>query len=138
MTDHDTLKLAGCAAELIRRVGLVLDAMTAIGYPMMVTDGLRTVGQQQALYALGRTSAGAIVTNADGLPVSQGGHGRSNHQAAIDGFGHACDCAFVVNGSPSWDARLPWKAYGAIAEALGLKWGGDWAALHDLPHVELP
>lgn len=138
MTDHDTQKLSGCAPELIRRVGLVLDAMQALGFPMMVTDGVRTLAQQQALYAKGRTVPGAIVTNADGMPVEQGGHGRSNHQTKIDGFGHACDCCFLVDGSPSWDARLPWKAYGACAAALGLKWGGDWASLHDLPHVELP
>ena len=44
----------------------------------------------------------------------------------------------MVNGYASWDARLPWKVYGAMGEALGLTWGGSFAKLHDLPHLELP
>jgi peptidoglycan LD-endopeptidase CwlK len=109
----------------------ILAAMAAIGYPMMVTDTLRTVEEQQALFAKGRTAPGPIVTKADGIVK------RSNHQAHADGLGHAVDCCFVVNDQPSWDARLPWKAYGALAEALGFSWGGNWMTLHDLPHIEL-
>lgn len=108
----------------------ILAAMDALGFPMMVTDTLRTTEEQQALYAKGRTQPGPIVTNADGLTT------RSNHQAHGDGLGHAVDCCFVVDGKPSWDARLPWKVYGACAEALGFTWGGSWTALHDLPHIE--
>lgn len=110
----------------------ILTAMAALGYPMLVTDTLRTAEEQAALYAQGRTTPGPIVTNADGIIK------KSNHQAHSDGLGHAVDCAFLVNGQPSWDARLPWKTYGACAEALGFIWGGAWNSLHDLPHVELP
>jgi len=106
----------------------ILAAMAAIGYPMMVTDTLRTTAEQQKLYAQGRTAPGPIVTRSDGLIK------RSNHQAQPDGFGHAVDCCFVVSGAPSWDYHLPWKAYGALAEALGFHWGGDFG---DMPHVEL-
>ena len=127
----DTEKLEGCHPLLIAKVLLVLRAMGELGFTMMVSDGLRTLERQRTLYAQGRTVPGPIVTNADGVEK------QSNHQKKIDGFGHAVDCCFVVNGKPSWDAHLPWKAYGACAEALGLKWGGDWASLHDLPHVEL-
>lgn len=110
----------------------ILAAMAALGFPMMVTDTLRTTEEQQALYAKGRTQPGPIVTNADGVIK------RSNHQAHADGLGHAVDCCFVVDGHASWDARMPWKVYGACAEALGLTWGGTWTALHDLPHIEAP
>jgi peptidoglycan L-alanyl-D-glutamate endopeptidase CwlK len=120
------------APALREGVPKILEAMAAIGYPMLVTDTLRTTEEQQALYAQGRTAPGPIVTNADGVLK------RSNHQAHIDGFGHAVDCCFLVNGQPSWDARLPWKAYGALAEALGFTWGGHWDRLVDLPHLELP
>lgn len=132
MTPHDTAKLTGVHPLLIEKVGFVLDAMSALGFPMMVTDGLRTVEQQRALYAQGRSAPGHVVTYADGTEK------RSNHQAKIDKFGHAVDCCFVINGVPSWDHSLPWKAYGAAAEALGLEWGGTWQKLADLPHVELP
>ena len=118
------------------RVGVpkILAAMAAIGYPMMVTDTIRTEVEQVALYAQGRTKPGPIVTNADGIIK------KSNHQLHEDGFGHAVDCCFIVTGAPSWDVHLPWAAYGALAKALGFKWGGDWSSLHDLhdlPHIEI-
>lgn len=132
MTDRDREKLAGVHPQLVEKLARVLAAMDALGHQMIVTDGLRTVEQQRALYAKGRTAPGAIVTNADGTEK------RSNHQKRLDGFGHAVDCCFLVDGKPSWDAHLPWKVYGAAAESLGLIWGGSWRSLHDLPHVELP
>lgn len=104
--------------------------MNALGFPMMVTQGVRTAQEQIALYAKGRTLPGAIVTYTDGLLK------KSNHQLKEDGFGHAFDCAFLVEGKPSWDLHLPWQTYGACGKALGLKWGGDWERLHDLPHLE--
>lgn len=112
---------------------MILAAMAEIGYPMMVTDTIRTADEQKVLFAKGRSIPGSIVTNCDGIIK------RSNHQLHADGFGHAVDCCFVVNGAPSWDEHLPWKAYGALGVALGLAWGGDWptGSLHDLPHLEL-
>ena len=132
MTDADLKKLTGVHPDLIARLDRVLSAMTALGFPMMVTDGVRTLERQRALYAQGRTAPGAIVTHADGVEK------RSNHQPKLDKLGHAVDCAFVVDGKPSWNVSLPWHAYGAAAEAVGLKWGGNFSTLHDLPHVELP
>jgi peptidoglycan L-alanyl-D-glutamate endopeptidase CwlK len=131
VTDRDRQRLAGVSPILIERLDRVLVAMAALGFPMMPTDGLRTVEQQRALYAQGRSAPGPIVTYADGVEK------KSNHQAHTDGMGHAVDCCFLIDGKPSWDAHLPWKVYGAAAEALGLKWGGHWDRLSDLPHVEL-
>lgn len=132
MTDRDRQKLAGVHPLLVEKVTRLLAAMDVLGFPMLVTDGVRAVAQQQALYAQGRSAPGHIVTYADGVEK------RSNHQPRLDTFGHAVDCCFLVNGQPSWDVGLPWKAYGAAAEALGLRFGGSFINLHDLPHVELP
>lgn len=125
-------RLLGVHPRLVDRISKVLDAMAALGYPMMVTSGVRTDQQQQALYAQGRTAPGAIVTKLDGVKK------RSNHQPKGDGWGYAVDCAFIVSGKPSWRDDLPWGAYGACAKALGLRWGGDWVGFVDRPHVELP
>lgn len=127
MTD----KLIGVHPVLAQKIRVVLDKMAASGFPMMVTDGVRTTAQQALLYAQGRTAPGHIVTNCDGI------HKRSNHQPHADGLGHAVDCCFVVDGHPSWDARLPWKAYGKALQDEGIVWGGSWTSLHDLPHAEL-
>ena len=131
-------KLAGVHPDLVRKVHTILGAMAARGYPMIVTDGVRTAQQQIMLYAKGRSAPGRIVTHADGLKK------RSNHQVRLPpslyaGFGCAVDCCFLdEKGRPTWDIRYPWADYGAEARALGLVWGGDWKALRDMPHIELP
>jgi hypothetical protein len=128
MTD----KLRGVHPKLVEIVTGIIRAMHERGYTMTVTDGVRTVAQQQALYAKGRTAPGGIVTNADGIVK------KSNHQPHSDGLGHAVDMCFVVNGQPSWDASLPWSLYGQIAKNEGCVWGGDWHSISDRPHIELP
>lgn len=127
-------KLATVEPEMARRVRLVLEAMDRLGLPMTVTDGKRTVAQQQALYAQGRTKPGKKVTDADGVRV------LSNHQS-----GRAVDCTFLnEKGQPHWpETPSAWAAYGAAAKAVGLLWGGDWKDKKgrpkpDNPHVELP
>ncbi len=122
-------KLDGVKPELVAKVQAIIAAMGELGFVMIVTDGVRTTEQQQALYAQGRTKPGPIVTQADGMEH------RSNHQAR-GGFGYAVDCCFVVDGKPSWDESLPWVLYGAMAETLGLTWGGGWKH-PDRPHIEL-
>ncbi len=125
-------KLAGVHPTLVAKIGALAVALDAVGHPIVVTAGVRTTEQQQALYAQGRTEVGSIVTEDDGVVH------RSNHQVHDDGFGHAVDCAFVVDGEPSWDPHLPWTIYGSLAMLIGLHWGGTWTTPHDLPHVELP
>lgn len=94
---------------------------------MRVTDGLRTVQEQNDLYAQGRTAPGRVVTNARG--------GSSWHN-----YGLAADITFMDEaGTPHWNtngeyAQL-WQRYGRTAEGHGLEWGGDWR-FQDLPHVE--
>src|SRR6476660_3761145 len=131
-TESAMNKLEGVHPELIDKVHRILMAMSSLGHPMVVTDGVRTAEEQHALYEQGRTKPGKIVTNADGYAK------KSNHQPHEDGLGHAVDCAFVdEHGRPTWDDSKPWAAYGACAKALGLAYGGDWAALKDRPHIEL-
>ena len=63
--DHitrDHQRLLGCHPDLVQAVMAVLDAMDVLGFPMMVTEGLRSTARQQELYAQGRTTPGHIVT----------------------------------------------------------------------------
>lgn len=130
MTDRDYARLAGVHPDLIAALTVVLAAMALAGTPMFVVQGVRTVQQQQALYAQGRTLPGHIVTQRDGIKR------KSNHQPHEDGLGHAVDCAFIGPG-PFADTH-PWDQYGTLCEAQGLTWGGRWVGLVDRPHVELP
>ena len=103
----------------------VLDAMAANGTPMRITDGLRTTGQQVALWQQGRYGdTRARVTQMDGV------HRRSLHQD-----GRAVDCCFL--GPEPYSESHPWGKYGDEVKRAGLVWGGDWRR-PDRPHAELP
>lgn len=125
-------RIAQCHPVLIRKLLKVLAAMEALGFPMTVVQGTRTLEQQQALYEQGRTKPGNIVTNADGV------HVKSNHQIKDDGYGYAVDCVFLKEGGVDWSDDLPWATYGRCGTAVGLRWGGDWKNPVDRPHLELP
>ncbi|MBP3951118.1 M15 family metallopeptidase [Bacillus suaedae] len=94
------------------------------GIYVQITHGLRTISEQNALYAKGRTATGSIVTNA------KGGYSYHNFGLAID---------FVVlnsDGSANWTVDNRWRRMGAIGEALGLEWGGSWTSFKDYPHFQ--
>ena len=102
----------------------LLSAAKAEGIDLVVTQGLRTMEEQAALYAQGRTAPGPIVTNAK--------PGSSWHN-----FGLAFDVAVVQGGKVTWptDEAL-WQKIGAIGKAQGLIWGGDFESFKDRPHFQ--
>lgn len=94
------------------------------GMDMQANFGFRTVAEQNALYAQGRTQPGNIVTRTPG--------GSSWHN-----YGLAVDVVFsTANGQPSWPEDGNWTRYGEIAQGLGLEWGGAWRTFVDRPHIE--
>lgn len=105
------------------------------GIAIKIGECYRTVAEQDAFYAQGRTKPGNIVTNAKGSSYS------SQHQWGIafdfylkmdvDGDGSVSDDAFN-------DSKGHFKKVAAIAKSLGLAWGGDWKSLEDKPHLYLP
>jgi hypothetical protein len=100
-----------------------------------ISECVRTVAEQDALYAKGRTAAGSIVTNAKGSSYS------SMHQWGVafdfylimdvDGDGKTSDDAYN-NASGLFDK------VGKIGQELGLEWGGSWTSIKDRPHFQLP
>lgn len=91
-------------------------------YPRM-SQGLRTIEEQNALYAIGRTRAGQIVTN------SKGGQSWHNYACAFD-------LVFILTGG-SVDFVVS-KEIGDLGASCGLEWGGNWASFSDKPHFQLP
>jgi peptidoglycan L-alanyl-D-glutamate endopeptidase CwlK len=97
-----------------------------------IVQGLRTIDEQNALYAQGRTAAGAIVTNAKG--------GQSTHN-----YGTSIDIAILFkdeNGIYQYDDKKSWlvgnnhKKIQSIFKNNGWTWGGDFKSLKDFPHFE--
>lgn len=107
------------AIELIKRAH-------AQGIYVLITQGFRSIAEQNELYAQGRTKPGKIVTNAKG--------GYSYHN-----FGLAFDVVIQnADGSLCWSvADKRWKTVGAIGKSIGLEWGGDWRKFPDYPHFQL-
>lgn len=112
----------GLDPEFSRRLHGFEQKLAEKGIKVVLTWGFRSIAQQDALYAKGRTAPGSIVTKARG--------GYSWHN-----FGLAADYAFVVNGKVTWNG--PWDVFGRIARLCGLEWGGDWKKMTDRPHVQM-
>jgi len=94
------------------------------GLDILITQGLRTYAEQDALYAQGRTKPGKIVTNARG--------GQSYHN-----FGLAFDYVLIENGKAVWEVNSKWKRFASICKAKGFEWGGDWKSFKDYPHLQM-
>lgn len=109
---------------VFRTAQKVLKEMGKMGYDVMVYQGYRSIEEQDALYAQGRTKPGAKVTNARG--------GDSFHN-----YGVAIDIVFVVNGKPSWSNNHAWKTLGNVGKKHGFEWGGDWTDFPDRPHFQM-
>lgn len=100
-----------------------------------IGECVRTVAEQDALYAQGRTKPGKIVTNAKGSSYS------SMHQ-----WGVAVD--FYLNMDVDGDGKISDDAFnnatglfnkvGKLGQSIGLEWGGSWKSLTDMPHFQLP
>lgn len=122
-------------------VEVMKKAITDSPYDFTIIQGLRTVADQKALYAQGRTKPGKIVTYCDGVKYP------SNHQAKPDGYGHAIDIVIVDKTKKDgfdWDTTSKYKKVAdhvlAVAKELGInvKWGGNWSEKkRDDPHFEL-
>jgi hypothetical protein len=92
------------------------------GIVIIPVQTLRTIEEQNKLYAQGRTIAGKIVTNAKG--------GASYHN-----YGLAFDVAVVENGKINWTPVL-YDKVGEIGKSIGLEWGGDFKKIKDKPHFQ--
>lgn len=117
------------------KVDQLIQLCRSKGIEIGISECVRTVAEQDALYAKGRTIPGNIVTNAKGASYS------SMHQ-----WGVAFD--FYLKMDVDKDGKTSDDAYnnathlfdkvGQLGKSIGLEWGGDWKSIKDLPHFQLP
>ncbi len=122
-------RLAKVHPALAARAKAMVELLAQGGTEILITQGLRTWEEQDALYSKGRTSPPigkqSIVTNAKG--------GQSYHN-----FGLAVDIVVLDSiGKADWDTNHPgWAAAAKTGKSVGLAWGGDWKSFKDLPHFQ--
>jgi peptidoglycan L-alanyl-D-glutamate endopeptidase CwlK len=102
-------------------------------YRFSITCGHRSIEDQKKLFAQGRTTPGAIVTNADGV------NNLSPHNYEPS---KAFDFYVIVNGSITWDKKYyieMGEYFKKVAKEMeiAIEYGGDWPNLRDYPHVQI-
>lgn len=98
---------------------------------------LRTVKEQDELFAQGRTKPGKRVTNA------KGGQSYHNYGLAIDivllvdkdGNGTKKSASWDTKGDFDGDRKSDWVEIVTIFKRYGWEWGGDWKFV-DAPHFQ--
>lgn len=113
---------------------------------VLIHSGYRSHAEQQTIYDRGRTTPGEPCKH-NGVPVAVGtcpthpfGATATN---ALPGsswhnFGCAIDLVFCnAKGQPTWPDGNNWARNGALAQANGLTWGGNWTN-PDTPHIQNP
>ena len=105
-----------------RAADAVVAEMKRHGHPVRIVEGFRTLERQTELYNQGRTTPGAVVTNAKA--------GQSLHN-----YGVAVDFVFRREGYNASDTL--WALLGDVGKKQGFEWGGDWNGFVDRPHFEM-
>lgn len=99
----------------------ITEAENFLNITLRVTQGMRTFGEQQELYDMGRTKPGKIVTKAK--------PGASYHQ-----YGLAVDLVQLIGKQVDWDFDM--ASLVPFALKYGIEWGGHWVGFKDLPHFQ--
>ncbi len=100
------------------------------GLDVLVYCTLRSNEEQAALYRVGRSEPGHIVTNAK--------PGGSKHNPDENGQAWAFDAVPMVGGKPAWSDAAMLTRMGRCGEAVGLEWAGEWAgALRESVHFQI-
>lgn len=113
--------------ELQEKIEEMLCICEKNGYKIGISECLRTVAEQDALYAKGRNgNKEKKVTNAKGSTYS------SMHQWGIAFDFYRNDGKGAYNTAGNF-----FECVGAIGKSIGLEWGGEWKT-PDRPHFQLP
>lgn len=119
---------------LIREdVKSILEECSTCNIPIRITQGWRSIKEQNDLYAIGRTRHGTKVTNA------KGGMSWHNYGLAFDFVllsPNGKDVIWNRNTDINHDNKYDWLEVVEIALAYHFQWGGSWKTFKDYPHFE--
>jgi len=118
--------------EILTLLNKAEDTITGDEVCIRVVQGLRTIAEQNDLYAQGRTKPGAIVTNAPG------GKSAHNYGLAIDicWLWKQADGTYKYDDKKAWLTGPKFMKVVDLFKSAGYTWGGDWTTIKDTPHFE--
>jgi peptidoglycan LD-endopeptidase CwlK len=103
------------------------------GVDIVVISTYRDFEKQAQLYAQGRTTHGAVVTNAKpGYSVHQ--YKMAYDIAILNKDGKTINWSDICDTDN--DGKKDYYEVAEIGKKLGLTWGGDFSTIHDTPHYE--
>ncbi len=125
-------RIAKLHPKLRSEAATILLEIQSKNIDIRVTQGLRTIEEQNILYNQGRTSPGKIVTNA------KGGDSLHNYGLAIDFCMLHKDgtISFSMNEDIDNDGKRDWIEVVEVFKKYGWTWGGDFKSITDTPHFE--
>ena len=116
--------------ENLREDYLEINQKLPKGVRLRFAYTLRTIQEQNDLFAQGRTKAGRIITNAKGCQ-------------SIHNYGLAFDIVILYdldkNGTfetARWEGKH-FNQVVAFFKSRGYEWGGDWKKFKDAPHFQI-
>lgn len=122
-------RLAQCHPIVAARGRTLLELAAHAGFTLLVTQGLRTLEEQDTLYAKGRTTP--PIGKQHYVTMAKGGESWHN-------FGLAFDIVVLDSvGKMNWNKAHPgWKRAAELGKSLGLVWGGEFKSIVDYPHFQ--
>lgn len=99
----------------LARVEEALSKLAELGQSFEIVETYRSQERQEELFREGATEL---------------------RQVGVHHFGLACDCVRLIGGAANWQPGV-YVEYGQQMQAAGLVWGGSWATLKDLVHVQM-
>jgi peptidoglycan L-alanyl-D-glutamate endopeptidase CwlK len=133
LTKRSQEKLASLDSRFLPLVEALLMCGHAIGLNVQVSHARRSKEEQEALYSIGRTKPGKVVTNA------KFGQSAHNFGLAIDVFVQQLDETTgkaVAVWTPAVYKRLWAAAVAAGLDKKGLAWAGNWKSFKEYVHFE--
>jgi peptidoglycan L-alanyl-D-glutamate endopeptidase CwlK len=142
MRDKISIARANLLHPAVRDEVIALIDKVEQGFPaniaVRIVQGLRSIDEQNVLYAKGRTAPGSIVTNA------KGGSSYHNYGLAIDfvilidkdGNGTYDELSWDIKKDNDKDGVADWLEVVKVFEAAGWEWGGKWSSIKDYPHLQ--
>lgn len=149
VTSKSEAKLAGLYPVVLEAAKELIARLYRRKILIRITEGLRTIAEQDRLYSQGRSRTELNKAGLTGMAAqpllpkvtnARGGYSYHNYGLAVD------FALLLPDGRQvSWDrtrdsdenGKADWNEVAQEGKRLGFEWGGDWSSFKDYPHLQM-